>query len=253
MAAALKAEFRKLLSVRSTYYTLGLIFVAMMIFAFYIGGFQANAEALKNPNLLASQVTSAISAVAGALGLVGLLLMTHEYRYSTIMYTLTSSKSRVRILLAKIIAVSCFALVISLLIGGLSPALTYIGVHLHGHTLAAQTFPLANLLWRCLFYGWALSMIALLFGTIIRSQVGAIVVYFLVPGTVELLLSLLLKSKAVYLPFTALNQVVAEQGVRQGPVETGHLSPGKGALVFGAYFVVGWIVAWILFLRRDAN
>jgi hypothetical protein len=28
---------------------------------------------------------------------------------------------------------------------------------------------------------------------------------------------------------------------------------GKAALVFSIYLVIGWIIAWYLFLRRDAN
>jgi hypothetical protein len=31
------------------------------------------------------------------------------------------------------------------------------------------------------------------------------------------------------------------------------ITPFHAALVFLTYLVVGWIVAWVLFLRRDAN
>jgi ABC-2 type transport system permease protein len=255
MMASVRAEFRKLLTVRSTYIIAGLAFLMMLVFAFYIEGFKAKPEALNNPSLLAGEVISAINAVAGLLALVGLLLMTHEYRYNTIMYTLTASKSRTRTLLAKIIVVSCFALFVSLLVGLLSPTLTYLGVHLHGHTMAAQVIPVGNLLWRCLFFGWGYAMAALLFAALIRNQVGAIVAYFIIPGPLEALMSLLLKNNALYLPFTALMQVTntATGGEPAGASITRHLSPGKGALVFMAYLVIGWIVAWILFLRRDAN
>jgi hypothetical protein len=30
-------------------------------------------------------------------------------------------------------------------------------------------------------------------------------------------------------------------------------SPGKAAAIFMGYLLVGWVVAWYLFLRRDAN
>jgi hypothetical protein len=66
---------------------------------------------------------------------------------------------------------------------------------------------------------------------------------FLIPGTVEQLLGLLLKKNQVYLPFSALGAVL----------EHNQISYVRAATVVGLYVVVGWIVAWVLFLRRDAN
>ncbi len=252
MTASIRSEFRKLFSVRSTYIISALALAMVVFFGFYIEGIRANPQSLADPNRLASEVTSAISAVGGLLALVGVLLFTHEYRYNTIMYTLTASNSRTRTLLAKIISVSCFALLASLIVGALAPIMTYLGVHVKGHQLVHQVFPVADLLWRCLFYGWGYAMAALLLAALIRSQVGAIAAVFLIPTTAETLLSLLLKNNAIYMPFTALGQVVGgPQG--QGAPPIGHLTPGKGALVFTVYLLIGWIVAWILFLRRDAN
>jgi hypothetical protein len=57
-----------------------------------------------------------------------------------------------------------------------------------------------------------------------------------------------LKKKVVYLPFSALHEVIG-----QGQNYNKTISPVKGAVIFGCYLVVGWIVAWVLFLRRDAN
>ena len=84
---------------------------------------------------------------------------------------------------------------------------------------------------------------------IIRQQVGAIAAFFLIPALGEQLLSLLLKDNRIYLPFTALTQVTMPEsaGVQNA------LSPGKAAFVVVLYIVVGWLVAWYLFLRRDAN
>lgn len=254
MMGSIRAEFRKLLSVRSTLYLCGAALLMLLIFAFYINGVKADPKMLAvNSGHLAEQATQAVNALAAILGLAGLLLMTHEYRYNTIMYTLTASKSRMRILLAKIITVSGFIMVATVVVAILSPALAYLGIHLAGNHLIHQTIPLGSLLWRCLFYGWGYSMVALLLAAIIRSQVGALVAFLLIPITVEPLLTLVLKHSAVYLPFSALGQVVATPGADHGPLQTGSLTPSRGALVFGAYLVIGWIVAGILFLKRDAN
>lgn len=253
MMNSIRSELRKLFTIRSTYLISAIALLFVIFYAFIIEGLRVNPQSLADPNRLASEPLGAISFVSLIVSLVGLLLITHEYRYSTIMYTLTASRSRTRTLLAKVIVVSGYALVMSVLVVVLAPLMSYLGAHITGHTLVHQVIPVWDLLWRCLLYGWGFAMAALLFGALIRSQVGAIIALFVLPGTAETLLGLLLKHNTVYLPFTALNQVVANQATRQGPIQTGHLTPGKGALVFGAYLVVGWLVAWILFLRRDAN
>lgn len=254
MKQALKAEFRKLFTARSTIVITGICILLVIFFAFYIEGLKINQASLADPNRLASEVTNAIMSIALLLSLVGLLLFSHEYRYNTISYTLTASNSRTRVLLAKILAVSCFALFLSLFIGALSPSLTYLAVQIKGLEFSPQVFPFWDLLWRSLFFGWAYAMAALLLAALIRSQVGALAVLFLLPTIGEGLLSLVLKNNAVYLPFTALQHVILTgQAASERTLMTGYLSPGKAALVFSAYLVIGWIVAWILFIKRDAG
>jgi ABC-2 type transport system permease protein len=257
MIASLKAEFRKLFTVRSTYIIFGITLLALSFFAFYVSGLDAEPEVLRDPNYLSDASLEAINALAFILSLAGLLLMAHEYRYNTIMYTLTASKSRSRTLLAKVITVTCFAVVVSFAVMVFSPTLAWLGIQVagHGSELVPQAVNLGDLVWRCLFFGWGYAMIALLLITIARNQIGAIVALFMVPITVEPLLSLLLKSNTVYLPFMALNQVLGRGGANGDgpPIGLGSLSPGKGAVVVSIYLVVGWIIAWILFLKRDAN
>lgn len=247
MIAALKSEFRKLLSVRSTYLVTGLVVAFVIFIASYIEGWRLMPPDLSNPNLLAADVLGALNVtVFGAI--VAILLMTHEYRYSTIMYTLTACRSRTQVLIAKFIVVSAYALLLAVIVGVLSPLMSALGIHLHGNTLAPQTIHLWDLTWRSLFYGWAYGVAGLLIAVLVRSQIASITALFLIPGLAEQLLTLLLKKNAVYLPFSALNEVI-----RNGNMGGGSLTPGRAALVFGGYLLVGWIVAWVLFLRRDAN
>lgn len=247
MIPAIKAEFRKLLSVRSTYIVTLLVIALVIFIAGYIEGWQLSPADLHNPGMLASDVLGGLNlAVFGAI--IAILLVTHEYRYNTIMYTLTAVNSRSKVLIAKILAVSAYALFLTVLIGIISPVASNIGVHLHGHVLVPQTLHVWDLAWRSLFYGWAYGMAGLLLAILIRVQVGAIAALFLIPGLIEQLLGQLFKHNAVYLPFTALNQVIGNSDRN-----VSHLTPGKAALVFVIYLVVGWIVAWVLFLRRDAN
>jgi ABC-2 type transport system permease protein len=248
MMATLRAEFRKLLTVRSTYIITILIVVVMLLVSFYVEGWRLGPQALQDPSQLSSDVFGALTlSVFGAV--IAILLMTHEYRYNTIIYTLTGSNSRSKVLLSKIIVISAYALFLTAVLGVLSPLVSDLGVHAHGHTLVSQIFHVGNLTWRSLFYGWSYGMIGLLLAVLIRIQVGAIVALFVIPTAIEGLLSELLKHSAIYLPFAAQAQVIGNQGFSAGTP----LSPGRAATVVLAYLIIGWIVAWVLFLKRDAN
>jgi ABC-2 type transport system permease protein len=250
MMAALKAEFRKLLSVRSTYIITMFVVLLVGIIGFWLEGWRLSPAALRDPTQLAGAVTGALNiTVFGAI--VAILLMTHEYRYNTIMYTLTSSNSRSKVLFAKFVTVSVYALFLAALIAVLSPTLVYLGVHAHGHALAPQTLHYGNLAWRSLFYGWGYGMAGLLLAALTRNQIAAIVALFLIPDLAEQFLGFfLLKHNTVYLPFSALTQVI--NGNNGGPTGS-NLSAGKAAGVYCIYLVAGWVVAWVLFLTRDAD
>jgi ABC-2 type transport system permease protein len=249
MMTNLKAEFRKVFSVRSTYVILGFVLVLELIFALYASGWHINASDLHNPDTLSNDITSAVAAVSVFMALIAALLMTHEYRYNTIMYTLTLSKSRSKVLLAKVVVVSVIAVVFTLVVGLLSPLLSELGAHANHLTFAPQTLHYGTLVWQSLFFGWGYAMAGLLIASLIRNQIGAIVTLFIAPNTIEGILSLLLKQHTVYLPFSALHTVIG-QGMGS---YLNAITPAHAAEVFMAYLVVGWIVAWTLFVKRDAN
>lgn len=248
MIPALKAEFRKLFTVRSTYLIFGFCVLLLVFFAFYVTGWRASHIDLLDPAHLMHNVSNAISTVSVFAALVAVLLVTHEYRYNTIMYTLTASNSRSKVLVAKILVITGFAVVFTTFFGVLSPLVTLLGIHVHHLHLVHQTIFYKTLIWRCLFYGWGYAMAGLLLAVLIRNQVGAIITLFIAPATVEGLLSLLLKNNTVYLPFTSLSVVIG-----QGMNYRNTITPIHAVYVFMAYLIVGWIIAWILFERRDAN
>lgn len=250
MIPTLKGEFRKLLTVRSTYFVVLFMLVLEGIFAFWATGYRVDPKQAAQAGFLAQNIFDAVSALAIFPAIVATLLMTHEYRYNTILYSLTSSPSRLRVLFAKLGVVSTYAVIITAIFGGVTIGLTLLGLHLGGHHLVAQSIPFHSVVWKVLFYGWGMAMAGLLFASLIRNQIAAVVSLLVVPGIIEQLLSLLLKSHSTYLPFTALGQVI---GNSPGSNVSTHLSPEHAALVFLAWLVGGWIVAIVLFLRRDAN
>lgn len=249
MMSNIKAEIRKLFSVRSTYVILLIVLALEILFAFYVSGWRIDYQDLHNTTTLSNDVTGAVNTVAIFAALIATLLMTHEYRYNTIMYSLTLSKSRSRVLLAKFLVISVFAIIFTFIAGALSPLLTILGIHAHHLKLVHQTLQYSTLIWHSLFFGWGYTIAGLLIAALVRNQIGAIVTLFIAPETIEAVLGLLLKKNTVYLPFTALHIVIGQEM----PTYQNVISIGRAALVFLAYIVVGWIVAWVLFLKRDAN
>jgi ABC-2 type transport system permease protein len=249
MINSLKAELRKLWTVRSTYATLAFCFAIMCIYAFWVEGYKAGdgSRAAADIHKLAFLIRDAVGNLAFFGGIVGILAFTYEYRYNTITYTLTASNSRVRILISKILAVTLYSIFFTLFVAIFASLLMFIGLTLKGLSLGHQVFPV-DIIYKVLFTSWGYAMVGLLIASLVRSQVGAIATFFVIPAFVEPLSGLALKDNRIYLPFTAMQQVTTSS-----PELKHALSPGKAALVFSTYLVVGWIIACYLFLKRDAN
>ncbi len=247
MINTLKSEFRKLLTVRSTYFIFLICLAIIVLFAGYGDGYRAAVEGLHDPNWLTRESYSAITFVGLISALAGLLLFGHEYRYNSIMYTLTSSNSRLKSLLAKVLVVSMFALVTSILFAFFSPLCSIIGIHLAGNTLGPQVFDVWQVLWHCMFVGWGYAMFAFILVAIIRSQVGAIVTYLMIPLIGENILANIFKSTVHYMPFMSL-QLITPAGTVTNAASLQH-----NIIVVMAYVIVGLAVSAVLFSRRDAN
>lgn len=244
MFPAIKSEFLKLFTVRSTYVITLLSLVLVIFFAGFVEGYKLDAAALGNPSHSNIEITNAVSNISIFLAIIAILLFSHEYRYNTIMYTLTNTNRRTKVLLAKILVLTGFAVVFTAVMGIVAPIASNIGIQLAGHDLAPQVLSLGDVAWRALYTGWAYAMIGLLLVALVRNQVFAIVALFFIPTTIEPLLGILLKHNAVYMPFTALSAVT---------MKNPDISFAKAAIVSGVYLFVAWLIAWFLFVRRDAN
>jgi ABC-type transport system involved in multi-copper enzyme maturation permease subunit len=247
MLGTIRSEFRKLLSVRSTYFNVIISLLIVALFAGFGTGIKSKPQDLLAPTVLANQSTDAIIFVGLILAFVGLLLAGNEYRYTSIMYTLTASNRRWKVLTSKFFVISIFAIVTSLIVAFFSPLCTIIGAHLAGHDIGPQTFDAWSVIWRCVFTGWGYAMYAFALLLIIRNQVGAIVTFLLVPLIGENILMGLFKHIGKDLPFTAV-QAVAE------PHNLGNATTsGREMVVVLIYVAVGLLISTILFTKRDAN
>lgn len=247
MINSIKSEIRKLITVRSTYFIILICLAIISLFAGYGDGFKATPINLHNPGWLMHESYSAIVFAGLISALVGLLLFGHEYRYTGIMYTLTASNNRFKSLLAKILVVTTFSVFVSVVFALFAVLCALIGVHLAGHTLVPQTYDVWQVLWRCTFVGWGYAMYALILVAIIRSQVGSIVAFLMIPLIGESIVGQVFKSTAQYLPFTSLQSVAAAAPILN-PASLQHY-----VVVALGYIGTGLIVSAFLFSRRDAN
>lgn len=250
MKSIIKAEFLKLLTVRSTYIATGLSFLFIAFMTFFVVGIRgADGASTFNPKALAD-VAIQTSSVAIIAAIIAVLFMAHEYRYNLITYTLSASNSRTKSLLAKILVIAAYSFFYAVVGTTLGIIMYRLGLAVSGKTLAPQDFDLLNIYGRLIFYTVGFSLVGLLFTVLFRNLALSIVMLFMLPSTLEGLLSLLLKENTKYLPFSALGQVIMPN---LGNPDSVSLSPGKAALIFTIYLIVGWVITWYLFLKRDAN
>lgn len=245
MLSILRAEFRKLLTVRSTYAITGFALLLVGFIAFYGMGYSSWGSDQTN-EALQSHILNAISIYQVFAGIVAMLLITHEYRYNTIMHTLTISNSRMKVLLAKIIVATAYAVAFTLVGLVLTGLEIVAGIKVGGHELGVQHLAIYSMLWRSLVFVCSGVLAGLALGFLSRSIVFALTAFFIIPSTIEPLLHLVLKVNSNYLPFTVQSQIITPGG-------PGAYSALASAGVFTAYLLGVWIIAAILFVRRDAN
>lgn len=246
MIDTIKAEFRKLLTIRSTYIVSGLSLLLISGISFYFIGIKA--DGMLSDTLVRQAVLNLISVVGIFVGVTAILHICHEYRYNTISYTLTATNHRLKVLAAKLIVMGSYAVAMALLAMMLVAILVPLGASLGNATVPPQDFELWATLWRILAYMVGGTWFALLLGFLFRNLVFAIVIYFVLPTTITPLLINLLKVDANWLPSIAHNQILST-GVSTSDAFSALASAGVLAL----YLIVGWTVAAGLFLQRDAN
>lgn len=121
----------------------------------------------------------------------------------------------------------------------------YLGIELGG----GGAVPLQNTAWLAVsaqgaIYVVGYALIGLLLAVLFRNLVVPLVIVLVVGSPLEALLANLISNlEPHYLPFSALGQVIMVEG---------SLSPWVAAGVFAIYLVVGWLITWFTFLRRDA-
>jgi ABC-type transport system involved in multi-copper enzyme maturation permease subunit len=246
--SALRAEFKKLLTVRATYiWTLAVLAILCFI-AFYAVGFKQTTPLLQ-PTYVQQVVFGGMQFVELAVAIIAILLLAHEYRYNIINYSLTLSNSRSKVLLSKFFVASVYAVFMALVSVGLIIGLVHAGAAVAGHPIAVQSYHIWHLLGQSVFVVWAYAMAGVIVVALFRNLVAAIAFLFIFPS-IESLAGILLKHNVGYLPFSAIGEVTP---IAFNPAAQGGFSITKSLIIAAIYIAVFAIISWQLFLRRDAG
>lgn len=249
MVPAIKSEFRRLFTVRSTYILIALSLALVVFFSFWFEGYKGNSgspAAKLEANAFQTLLGESVGLGVAFTSIIAILFMAHEYRYNTIMYTLTINARRTRVLLAKFLTIVLFSVGYGLLASGIASISYLFGLSLRDASLPAQELNLFAELGKISFYCAGYALIGMLIATLARSVVVAIAAILIIPTTIEPLLGLLLKENAKYLPFTSFDSIM------QASLSPNTLSPGSAMLVATGYLSAILIVTWLLFVKRDA-
>ena len=246
MFNSVRAEFRKLYSVRSTYVLTAVILaLAVVLIGFWIYGYKNAGHTELNVDVIREMLYNAAAPAGLFAGIIAILAFGHEYRYNTILYGLTNVNHRTKLFFGKLVALLIFGVVLCSVVMGLGIAAFYLGQNLNHVTALKQTMPDAAFIGRLFATMLGFISFGFVIAALLRSLVGAIVVFLMLPTLAEQLLTLLLKDNIKYLPFTALGNVAS--------TSPGGLNATQSLWVVIGYVVGAGLLAYILFLRRDAN
>jgi hypothetical protein len=250
----LRAEFAKLSTVRSTYWTLLIASVSNI-------GFAAVAAAAIVPRLGAhdrAQVDVVQLALGGihisqvAFGVLGVLVITGEYGTGMIRATFAAVPRRRHLLAAKALVFTAVALVTS----AVSTFAAYAAflAALPANTLTGTALSSPGIARAVLGGGLYLTVLGLLglgLGVILRSSAGAIAallgLLFVPPLSLDLLPGNWRTGVGPYIPMESGSQIFVAV-----PHEAAALAPWNGFAVFCLYAAAALLGGFLLINRRDA-
>jgi len=242
-----RSEWIKLWSVRSHQVMLAIAVVVSIGFALLVSLVIPNDPAQLGPDF--EPFTTALAGVGIAtvlVGAVGVLLISGEYRHSTLRVTFAAEPHRSRVLAAKCVV----GLLGGILVGAIAVpfalvvALPILSMRDFDVSVGGFSF------WRAtagaiLLFGLNV-LVGLALGTILKSSAAAIALFAILNVIVEPIVGLLIGDWRRFLPFSAAAEVVNPDRVDPG------LGWPLGLAYFGAWLLALLLLgAWLL-NRRDA-
>ena len=261
MSDALKFEWVRLRTVRSTYWLIALAIVLPALLAGLVGFFSRHEPLERGVGV--GLMTGGVALFplplpAVMLGILGVLSVGHEYRHGTIRPTLTALPHRSALVTAKLIVIAATSAVVAVV----SVAVNYLLL-----TVTRGT-PDIDGLGRAALVGFVLLMVLWgvlgVAGTLLTRQTALMLpLLFVLPLVVEPVLIGLtyipalndLQPATRFLPFSAGAQLAqslpADQvaGDPSGPIPLRRVTNGA---IFSGFVMLVMAPAWLLFEKRDA-
>lgn len=260
MLDALRYEWTRLVTLRSTYWLVG-IGVLLSLAIPVIAGITVSDQPL-TPDTAAAGLNGGaafgiIPFLAVFMGIIGIFATGHEYRHGTIQPTLTALPQRSRLITAKILVVSGVTVGVVLLSMALN-ALALLAFW--GEIPGLFDDPLRSALLGYVLYTVVYTLVGLGLGLLFRGVPSALVVIFLTPLIIETLVIGLsfvpmadwLLPVVKFLPFNSGARMMFLDLASVSMPEWeqfGRWGSGGVFAVFAALIITG---AWILFKKRDA-
>lgn len=259
MLDALRYEWTRLTTLRSTYWLIGsgIVTAAAIPVVF---GLAASDEPLYDETVavgINGGASFGIPFLAVFMAVIGIFATGHEYRHGTIQPTLTALPQRSRLITAKILVVSAATVAATIVSMAINAAVMYA---FWGDVPGLFDDPVRSALLGYVLYTLIYTLTGLGLGLLFRGVPSALVVIFLMPLIIENLVAGLSTIPSLdwlipvvrFLPFTAGSLLMTV-----GPVDTGGVDYdffgrwGSGG-VFAAFAALITGTAWILFKKRDA-
>jgi ABC-2 type transport system permease protein len=242
MIAQIRSE---LLKIRSTRTTIGLLLgmISLILLLTLLTGLLSHPAGLmgkENQRELLS-----LASIAGVFSaLAGVLLVTSEYRYGTMRPTILFNPVRSHVLTAKIVAGALAGIVFGVVGEGIGGAIGYAILEGRGITIVLSSSDVLLLAFGGLAGVALWGAIGAALGTIIHSQVGAVITLLAFGFIVDSLLFGLVPSVGRFTPTRASDALMG--------LQTQHLlSPGVGAITLIAWAIVLAFIGIGLTLQRD--
>lgn len=247
----LASELVKLRTIRTPYL---LLLVSAVISGIAAAGFVGSGSVDRGDADPALSLGQGASFGTLFVAVLGILIVTNEYRHDTIMTTFLAEPRRVRVLLAKLAAAAIVGLVfaVTAIAAAAAVALPWLAARGESLQLDGQALEAVG---RSLLAFSVTAVIAAAVGAIVQSQVGAIVGYFIwifvVESLVSVLSGLLLTDigepdpVSKFLPGSSLSGIVGGEGSE-------FVLDGGGAAVLAVgYAIVLSVLGALAITRRD--
>lgn len=272
MIDALRYEYVRLRTLRSTYWLIGSAMLFQLVMSIVLAAVISSSASFARGDS-AFDIVATIGASSGIaplfvayiIGLLGVFSMGHEYRHGMIRATLTAIPNRTHVFVAKIVstvAISAIAAVLCIVIA----LLTIAGFGLDLPTVK----DLVDLTVGTVLFTTLFSLSGLAYAALTRNQTAAVALLLLVPSVLETIIrAIVISIKGAseepnsdggiiqllrYLPYDAGGKLYTRASIDDLLSFLGYTPFGAvgGGIVMGVFVAALLAGSYALFLRRDA-